>query len=141
VTRSPHNGDGMMAHSDRTAPGTAEPLRDRVFAGGGEMRARCRALDWATTPLGAVDAWPQSLRTAAATALGAGFPAMLLCGPELVQPYNDAYARLLGAGHPSALGQPTRACWPEAWDVTAPDLRAGRGGGDGHARGRPLPRA
>src|SRR5262245_6568896 len=31
--------------------------------GGGEMGARMRAMDWAKTPLGAADAWPQSLRS------------------------------------------------------------------------------
>jgi hypothetical protein len=32
--------------------------------GGGEMGALIRAKDWSSTPLGAVNAWPQSLRTA-----------------------------------------------------------------------------
>jgi PAS domain S-box-containing protein len=91
-----------------------------VFAGGGEMRARCRALDWAATPLGAVETWPQSLRAVAATVLGAGFPTVLLWGPDLVQLYNDRCVPLLGARHPAGLGQPTRACWPELWDVAAP---------------------
>ena len=34
------------------------------LAGGGEMGALMRGFDWAGTPLGAVEGWPQSLRTA-----------------------------------------------------------------------------
>ena len=33
------------------------------LAGGGELGARMRALDWTATPLGAVETWPQSLRS------------------------------------------------------------------------------
>ena len=38
-----------------------------VFAGHGEMQARCRAMDWAATPLGPVSGWSQSLRTTVGT--------------------------------------------------------------------------
>jgi signal transduction histidine kinase len=91
-----------------------------LFAGTGEMRARCRVLDWTATPLGAVEEWPQSLRTAAALTLASGFPMVLLWGPALVQIYNDGYVPFLGAKHPEGLGQPTRACWPEVWHLNAP---------------------
>jgi PAS domain-containing protein len=84
------------------------------------MRAHCRAFDWAATPLGPADAWPPALRTAAAVALGSGFPAVLLWGPALVQLYNDRYVPLLGEKHPAGLGQPAHECWPELWDVHAP---------------------
>ena len=44
----------------------AEPRARRAdfLAGGGEMGARIREHDWAASPLGPVDAWPQSLRSA-----------------------------------------------------------------------------
>ena len=74
------------------------------FAGTGAMRGQCRAFDWSTTPLGAVDAWPESLRTASAMMLGSAFPMILLWGPTLVQIYNDAYIPFLAAKHPSCLG-------------------------------------
>jgi len=45
-----------------------------LFAGPGEVRARCRALDWAATPLGPVERWPASLRTAVDRCLGSPFP-------------------------------------------------------------------
>ena len=91
-----------------------------LFAGPGEMRARCRTHDWSATSLGSVDGWPQSLRTAAAYTLASGFAAILLWGPELAQIYNDAYVPFLGDKHPWALGQPTHECWPEIRDVTGP---------------------
>jgi PAS domain S-box-containing protein len=47
--------------------GVIDPLGGelgRVFPGGGEMARRLRAVDWAATPLGPVERWPQSLRDA-----------------------------------------------------------------------------
>lgn len=71
------------------------------------MRALCRELDWAATPLGAVDGWSQSLRTTVGLVLGSRNPMFLFWGPELVQLYNDAYRPSLGSyggRHPRALG-------------------------------------
>jgi PAS domain S-box-containing protein len=92
----------------------------RLFAGPGEMRARCRALDWAATPLGPVERWPTSLRTAAALVHANGFPTILIWGPELVQIYNDVYIPFLGVKHPVALGLPTHACWSELREQMSP---------------------
>lgn len=38
------------------------------------MGALLRAFDWAATPLGALETWPQSLRTATSMMLGARHP-------------------------------------------------------------------
>jgi PAS domain S-box-containing protein len=92
----------------------------RIFAGDGEMRARCRAMDWAATPLGSVEAWPPSLRTAVGIMLASTFPNIVLWGPELIQVYNDGYIPFLGVKHPWGLGIPTRECWPETWEFNAP---------------------
>ncbi len=83
-----------------------------VFAGAGEVRVLCRALDWAATPLGSVESWPTSLRTAAAVVTGSSFPMILVWGPDLVQVYNDAYVPFIGSKHPAALGAPTHGTWP-----------------------------
>ena len=45
-------------------------LTESVFAGGGEMGARMRALDWPATVLGPPDQWPQSLRACVGIMLG-----------------------------------------------------------------------
>ena len=91
-----------------------------VFPGDGEMSRRCRAFDWAATSLGPVDAWPASLRTVAAVVLRAGYPMIVVWGPELVQLYNDAYAAIIGGRHPMALGAPTHQAWPEIRHIQEP---------------------
>lgn len=91
-----------------------------VFPGETEMARRCRALDWGATPLGPVEEWSQSLRTAAALTLTSGFACILLWGPELVQIYNDPYIPFLGVKHPAGLGMRSRECWAEIDDITVP---------------------
>jgi signal transduction histidine kinase len=101
-----------------------------LFAGPGEMRARCRALDWAATPLGPVEGWAPTLRVAVGLCLDAGLPTCLYVGPELVLVYNDAYRASLGAArHPGSLGRPGRDVWREAWDQIAPELAQVLAGG------------
>jgi signal transduction histidine kinase len=103
-------------------------MHDVPFAGTGQMRAECRALDWAATPLGPVTDWPVSLRTAAAITLGAAFPTLLLWGGDAIMLYNDAFAALTGTTGRPALGRRMSEVWPEQWSVSAPNLeRAWRG--------------
>src|SRR5215213_8687062 len=90
------------------------------LAGDSEMARRFREHNWAATPLGPVEAWPPSLRTAAALVLGSGFPSILVWGPELVQVYNDAYVGLIGSKHPAAFGAPTHFTWPEIRYIQEP---------------------
>ena len=102
----------------------------RLFAGPGEMRARCRALDWAATPLGPVEHWAPALRTAVRLCLDAGVTTCLYAGPELVLVYNDPYRASLGAArHPGALGRAARDVWVEAWDQIAPEFAQVLAGG------------
>ncbi|MBV4551391.1 PAS domain-containing protein [Pseudomonas sp. SWRI102] len=70
-------------------------------------------LDWTSSPLGAIETWPQSLRTAVDIMLHSPMPMAVLWGPQLTHLYNDAYARLVGDKHPRAFGQPTHTAWPE----------------------------
>ena len=48
------------------------------------------------------------------------FPQLLWWGPDYIQIYNDAYAPILGAKHPRAMGVAVRDCWTEVWDVLRP---------------------
>ena len=77
------------------------------FPGGGDTGALIRSRDWSATPLGPVDGWPQSLRTAVGVVLAADVPMIVVWGASSVQIHNDAYRRLLGGGEP----------WPAAWPV------------------------
>src|SRR3954469_25855786 len=99
------------------AESSAGPL-----AGGGETGVLMRSFEWSRTPLGPVEAWPQSLRTTVSTCLNSRFPILVWWGPELVKLYNDGYATILGAKDPGALGPPGREAWPEIWHVIGPML-------------------
>ncbi len=98
---------------------TTGPSDPQAFLGG-EMGERIRALDWGTTSLGAMDRWPRSLRTLIDMLLAHPLPMIVLWGPDLIQIYNDGYARIVGRKHPEALSMPTRQCWPEVWHVNGP---------------------
>lgn len=92
------------------------------LAGGGEMGAHMRTLDWSATPLGPVEGWPACLRTAASLVLALPLPGVLLWGAQLtVAAYNDAYQERPGVKH-EALGLPFPEVWAEAREVIAPYL-------------------
>ena len=84
------------------------------------MARLIREKDWAATPLGHVETWPQSLKLSLAMILASGFPMALRWGPELVLIYNDAYRPILRDKHPGALGQPLREVWWEIYPELGP---------------------
>ena len=97
-------------------------LREResspgFLAGGGEMGRLIRAMDWSRTPLGPVESWPQSLRSAVSILLPSKAQIILFWGSEFTGLYNDAYREVFGAKHPHALGRPGREAWSEIWDT------------------------
>ncbi|MFI5492334.1 ATP-binding protein [Actinoplanes sp. NPDC051859] len=91
-----------------------------VFAGGGDTGRLMAQLDWSRTPLGPVEGWPQSLRSAVRTVLSSRYPMLLLWGDEFTQLYNDAYSALIGDQHPAALGDDVRVTLEAGWDVLEP---------------------
>src|SRR3954447_3322815 len=95
----------------------------KVLAGGGEVGALMRAMDWSKTRLGPVQSWPQSLRTSLSICLHSRFELFLWWGPELIMLYNDAYRQTLASKHPRALGKPGSEVWPEIWPVIGPMLQ------------------
>jgi hypothetical protein len=106
-----------------------EPILLRVVgllafvAGGGEMGALIRAVDWSQNPLGPLADWPQSLKTAVSICLNSRFPIPIWWGPDLRLIYNDAWRPVLGqTKHPHALGSPGREVWPEIWHIIGPML-------------------
>src|SRR3984957_1642847 len=76
------------------------------LAGGGEMGARMRALDWTATPLGAPENWPQSLKTIVRVMLDSRYAMWMLWGPELTFFCNDAYLPTVGIKGSWVLGAP-----------------------------------
>lgn len=82
--------------------------------GGEAMADRIRDHDWASTPLGPREHWPDVLKTTVALCLGSHFPQAIVWGRELITLHNDAFAPILG-GKPPALGRPFSEVWKEAW--------------------------
>lgn len=101
------------------------------LAGGGEMGALMRALDWNKTPLGSPEQWPQSLKTAVRIMLTSRQPIWIGWGPELIYLYNDPYKSIIGGKHPWALGKPTSIVWQEIWGDIGPMLATAMTGIEG----------
>jgi len=110
-------------------------------AGGGEMGARIRAHDWAQTPLGPIEAWPPTLRTAAELLLAARQPVYVAWRPDLTSLYNDGYIPILGAKHPGGLGTPYADLFAEIWDEYRPLTEAVLAGEAQYFVDRPAPLA
>ena len=91
-----------------------------LFSGGGELGARMRQMDWASTALGPVEEWPQSLRTCVRIILTSRQPMFVWWGDNLINLYNDAYKTIVGGKHPTCLGQPASVVWKEIWDQILP---------------------
>ncbi|MGQ0700329.1 MAG: ATP-binding protein [Panacagrimonas sp.] len=114
----------QQAGERETAAARAFQIASQVLAGGGEMGALMRRIDWSQTPLGPVYTWPQSLRTALSIVLNQKHPMFLWWGNELIQFYNDAFRPILGSTmHPAAMGQRGRECWSAIWDTIGPMLQ------------------
>ena len=93
-----------------------------LFPGASETARRCRAHDWAATPLGPAAGWPAALRAAVQICLDAGLPSCVYAGDALVMIYNDGFAAILGQKHPGVFGCPARDALPEIWDEVGPEL-------------------
>ncbi|ARS26197.1 PAS domain-containing hybrid sensor histidine kinase/response regulator [Sphingomonas sp. KC8] len=105
----------------------------------GEFAQYVRAVDWGATPLGPMQHWPASLRITVDTLLASPVAMALVWGADRNMIYNQAYARIAGARHPAAMGQPVRTVWPEAWDNWNRDIfERGYAGEAIAARNQPL---
>ena len=103
------------------------------------MGAAMRRLDWASTPVGPVGTWPESLRAAVSLLLASSHPMYLAWGEEYVQFFNDAFRPVLGSAHVQALGRSARETFAETWDVMGPLLERGRAGDPATEEDRCLP--
>lgn len=95
------------------------------LVGGGEMGRLIRAKDWAATPLGPIESWPQSLRSAVSILLPSKAQICMFWGPQLIAIYNDAYRPVLGLKHPHTLGLPAHEMWSEFWENMLRELFEG----------------
>lgn len=88
-------------------------FHDQLVAGGSDMAVRTAQHDWAATPLGPLESWPQSLKTLASVMLGSNQAMFIAWGEQRTLLYNDAYAAILADKHPSALGHDFLDVWVE----------------------------
>ncbi|MHB1569686.1 MAG: SpoIIE family protein phosphatase, partial [Solirubrobacteraceae bacterium] len=80
-------------------------------------------VDWAATPLGPPESWPQSLTTIVRALVSSRFSMWMAWGPDLTFFCNGAYRRdTLGTKYPWALGRPAREVWAEIWPDIGPRI-------------------
>jgi PAS domain S-box-containing protein len=96
--------------------------------GDGEMARRIGVHDWSGS-LGAIEAWPGSLRTVVGVVVHSPVPIVLLWGADGIMIYNDAYSVFAGGRHPSLLGQKVREGWPEVGAFNDNVMQVGLAGG------------
>jgi hypothetical protein len=104
---------------DRGGPGR----KLSFLAEGGRMGELIIAHDWAATPIGAIEEWPHSLRTAVRICVTSRHPMVIWWGPQLVLIYNDAWVPILGPSKHPALGKPGAQVWPEMWHIIGAQMR------------------
>ena len=81
-----------------------------------------RVLDWAKTPLGAPEHWPQSLKTIVRVMLDSRYAMWMLWGPDLTFFCNDAYLPTVGMKRDWVLGARSDKVWEEIWPDIAPRI-------------------
>ncbi|MFE3498390.1 SpoIIE family protein phosphatase [Kitasatospora sp. NPDC059160] len=117
MTRSSAVGCAHVDGGGTPVPGAVLPPAGGVFGADPLVGADLARVDWAATPLGEPEHWPQSLRTAVQILLSSRFAMWMAWGPELTFFCNDAYRRdTLGQRYPWALGRPFPTVWPEVWE-------------------------
>jgi signal transduction histidine kinase/DNA-binding response OmpR family regulator len=120
--------------NDKSAPardGPRGPTQAGFLSGGGELGELIRSFDWASTPLGPPEDWPQNLRMALRIMLTSRQPIWIGWGEQLTYFYNDPYKSIIGGKHPWALGRPTTEVWREIWNDIGPMLETAMTGDQG----------
>lgn len=91
-----------------------EPLR----RGFGVMADLIRNFDWASHPLGPIEAWPQARVEMVGMILASHAPMTAYLEQEAYVLYNDAFIACLGKSkHPACLGRPAKEVWGEIWNL------------------------
>ncbi|WP_243368270.1 HWE histidine kinase domain-containing protein [Microvirga solisilvae] len=97
-----------------------------------------QAHDWSRSPLGYPETWPEALRRALNLVLPSPFPMFVAWGPELCLLYNEASIPIMGAWHPTSLGQPLKEILPETWDDLSPLVDRALAGEASYHENKPL---
>lgn len=73
-----------------------------------------RKHNWAETPLGPPEHWPQPLKTLVEVMLAGTQPMFVAWGSQRTLLYNDAYTHILASKHPHAMGRDFLEVW---WEI------------------------
>src|ERR1700704_4657093 len=114
----PRGGWEVDVNERTSTPPADSSIAERIFAGDGELARLIRSTDWSSTALGAIEAWPQSLRTAVSICLGSRHPIVLWWGQECWLEILDIIGPMMD--HVIATGEAT---WSE--DLFLLMLRSG----------------
>ncbi len=112
----------MVSTHQAVRPAVSATATPDFLAGGGEVGARLRALDWSATALGPPDHWPQSLRTIVRVMLDSRYAMWMLWGPDLTFFCNDAYLPTVGITRDWVLGARADRVWEEIWPDIGPRI-------------------
>lgn len=138
-THSDHPDDAQSIARHREATSSSPSYSASAFLeGGGTVGAMMREHDWSQSPLGPPDRWPQSLRTVVSLLLNSKFPMFVAWGKDLGFLYNDAYAEILAAKHPRALGARFYDIWSEIWPDIWPLIEGAMAGEASYRENLPL---
>jgi two-component system sensor kinase FixL len=108
----------------------ADPPGSGPFAGNRSETAEVlRRVDWSSHPLGPVEAWPVSLRTAVGIVLDSPAMKVMVWGRgENFTFYNDAFVPFLGPARVHGIGRPYPEYRPAVWPVIKPFVEAALAG-------------
>ncbi len=109
---------------ERTVGGAGSSAHPLFSPQASELARLVKEFDWSQTPLGAIETWPQSLRTVVNILLTSRYPMWMGWGKDLTFLYNDAYRPTLGLKHPWALGSPASKVWAEIWRDIGPRIES-----------------
>jgi len=111
-----------MTATDKMRVPRSRHIATDFLAGGGEMGARMRALDWSATGIGEPATWPQSLRTVVRILLTSRFAMWMAWGDDLTFFCNDAYLPTTGVKRDWVLGARSDRVWAEIWPDIGPRI-------------------
>lgn len=101
-------------------------LKHTFLKTGGETGNLINELDWANTPLGIIELWPETLRISLGIMLSSNVPMFLVWGPDLAIFYNDSFRPFLNGSvtHSHTLGNAVKEVLRKEWQPVLDTLEA-----------------
>jgi hypothetical protein len=99
-----------------------------------------RSVDWAKTPLGAMDTWSVQFREIMCLVMRNPHPSSVFWGEDLTMLYNESYRDVTGSKHPALMGTGFSGPFREMWHAVGPVFReSARTGHSQLNHNQPLP--